>query len=184
MRAAPLGALVFMTVWTGFVLYFWVIVALFWLGLPPLFGIPVRIEPSTIDLFGVSFETDSPLVAFIIATAMCIFGAIIWRIALREVLDCWHMAYGLTEQRIIIAVGEAGETRSFTAKMLSAVERSGGKTGSVWFDYEQDGESYRAGFYGIADPERVYSLIRETLIASHQQNKPCAGRPAVGENGS
>lgn len=96
-----------------------------------------------------------------------ITGVALWFVTLKSFIDGWRTAYGLTNQRVIVAVGENGSTQSYVGEALSSMERSGSDAkGSLRFDFGRRGRSsgYRGGFYGIKNPARVESLIYQTLI--------------------
>src|SRR5262249_39325955 len=134
--------LVFLTVWTGGVLF----------GLWNL-----ALTQGT--------KPNAPLFSLIVLGVMVVFGGVSWLRALRSFAGCWQTAYALTDRRIIIAVGESGDTQSFTAAGLGDISRTGDEQrGSLTFGGNAPNprfgrgtwlDAYSNGFYGISDPARV-----------------------------
>jgi hypothetical protein len=140
-----LGILGFMTVWTGF--------ALFTLLLIP----------------GQASATDPPPTVVLLAIPLifCAVGTATWLWTLKKIADCWRTAYGLTDRRIIIAVGESGSTDSYTGGAIESLKRLGdNRRGTLLFDYRTKGRGYghNAAFHGIDEPARVEALIYKTLL--------------------
>src|SRR5215472_6231943 len=70
------------------------------------------------------------------ALLSCSIGTGMAAVAVRSLAQCWRTAYAVTNERVIIAVGEFGETKSFGSWALSSVHRTeSGKKGSLLFDY-------------------------------------------------
>jgi hypothetical protein len=90
--------------------------------------------------------------------------------ALANILDRWKTVYGLTDSRLIIAVGRGGSrgsTRSYGAQDIEPLTWTGGKDwGSVFFGeaWGEGGRRHEAALYGITDPAKVIDLITETLL--------------------
>lgn len=147
--AQPLLFLVFATIWTGFAVV-WTRVA------------------SGMAVVSLASPPDALL---LIGGLFCVAGATVWVFILRNVVNCWRTAYGLTNRRVIIAVGENGPTRSFGPLALSRIERSGGEErGTVRFDYGpmmlwRGNYGFQAGFHRIRAPARVEALIYEHLLS-------------------
>ena len=140
----------FMTIWTGIA----------------AFGLYNAIHGANLA------KPNSASPVLLVTSIFCIIGTIVLLRTLKSILDCWQIAYGLTDRRIIIAAGESGKTQSFTAGALTELSRSGDdRKGSLLFDQGRKGRSfgYRSGLYGIADPARVESLIYRTLITPNKQ---------------
>jgi hypothetical protein len=109
-----------------------------------------------------------------VASLFCIAGAATCVWVLKKILDCWRIAYGLTNRHVIVATGYDGPTESYGAAALSDMVRTGDPCwGSIKFNYGRKGEGtgYKAGLHGIRDPARVEALIYETLLG----NKKGAG---------
>jgi hypothetical protein len=146
--------LVFMTIWTGAVLF----------GLWNL-------------VVGPKANSSAPFPALLVLGVMITVGTTSWIRTLRSFTACWNTAYGLTDRRIIIAVGE-GATQSFTAAALGNLSRTGSKKrGSLTFGssaYPDYGRPFRwfglgNGLYGISDPVRVEALVYQTLIMPQRE---------------
>jgi hypothetical protein len=149
-RAAqgPLFQLVFAAIWTG-VIFITVV------------GYAISSSKKSSLVFPVS-----SLVIF--GLLFCFIGTAIWISTLRNLVACWNTAYGLTNHRLVIAIGDKGKTESFSKDSLSSLLRSGDdKQGTLRFDYGRKGRGYgyRNGLYGIKDPARVEALIYQHLIA-------------------
>ena len=141
----PLFILAFMTVWTGF--------AFFWTAM------------ASVTLKSPDWKPPSAFLS--IGGLFCLIGVFGWAGALKAVADCWRTAYGLTDRRVVIAVGDSGKTTSFGAAALSNMERTGGEArGTIRFGFGPSGKSYgyNAGLFGIVDPARVEAAIYETLL--------------------
>ena len=140
--------LLFMTLWTGGVLY----------GLWNLSHKP-DVNPN-----GVGF----PL---IILSFFFAFGAYSWLQALRAVIACWTTGYALTDRRVIIAAGETA-IQSFNTAALGDISRTGNdargtlRFGSVQNLYGRRSWNFGSSddLYGIGEPARVEALIYQTLI--------------------
>ena len=146
--------LLFMTVWTGGVLFgFWNVV------------------------FGAKANPNAPLPALLVLGLMIVFGTRAWVKALTALTDCWRTAYAVTDRRILITAGE--DTKSFTAAALGDLSRTGNEqqgslifgAGSLGAGYGRRpfGFGYGFGLYGIPDPAGVEALIYRTLIMPHNQ---------------
>ncbi len=154
-KAGPRGKLAFLTFWAGFA-FLWT--ALFvWLAFTNAHGNP--------------WFTFIP--AWIFGSAFCLAGALGWLSALEEVRDCERMAYGLTDRRALIVVDKLhGEVKSYTASAFASLSRKGaGGKGAILFDYGPVGKIsiFRAGFYGIEQPDRVEALIHQTLTEPRKE---------------
>lgn len=106
-------------------------------------------------------------VAVLIPLFMALLGAVFWLTSLREIYRCWHTAYGLTDRRVIIAVGDKGPTQSFGADAFATMARKGDDdAGHLLFDYGPRGRStgFRHGLFGIAEPRRVEAAIVQYLL--------------------
>jgi hypothetical protein len=97
--------------------------------------------------------------------------------ALRAVAGCWSTAYGVTERRVIIAIGQNGPTQSIGPALLNRMERSGGLDfGTLNFDsglqYGRYGWNWywawnwkpQPAFVQIRDPAKVEALIYTHLL--------------------
>jgi len=93
--------------------------------------------------------------------------------ALWAIAGCWSTAYGVTDRRVIIAIGQNGTTQSLGPASLSRIERKGGPDyGTLTFDLGlQDGRYGRnwnlkpqPAFVQIRDPAKVEALIYTHLL--------------------
>jgi hypothetical protein len=93
--------------------------------------------------------------------------------ALRAISACWFTAYGVTDRRVIIAIGRNGTTQSLGPAALSRVERTGGPDcGTLTFDFGQLDARYGwswnwkppPAFVQIRDPAKVEALIYTHLL--------------------
>jgi hypothetical protein len=153
--AGPLFKLAFMTLWAGFA-YVWTAIAVSFafINKPPSWVL-------------------APF--WLVGGAFCFIGTLGWLSSLKNVLNCWHIAYALTDRRVVISVGETGEMKSFTGSALTSLSRTGSSaTGTIKFDYGPvgRGSGFRAGFYGIEQPARVEALIYENLIIPQKEGAP------------
>ncbi len=109
----------------------------------------------------------------IVPVLMCLIGAGIWLWTAKKIADGWRTAYGLTNRRVIVAVGGNGPVKSYCAAAFSKMERKGDTDrGTILFDYGwkgRYGEDYRAGLFGIPGPSRVEALIDRTLLAGKEK---------------
>lgn len=143
--------LLFMTVWTGGV----------------LFGAwNMLLGPKA------NANLNAPLPALFILGFMVMVGAGLWIKALRSFSGCWRTAYAVTDRRVVVvADGEAA--RSLSGGALGDISRAGGeRQGSLIFGPVSGAGRYspgtNTGFYGIPDPARVEALIYKTLIVPHK----------------
>ncbi|MGO8951718.1 MAG: hypothetical protein ACLPWS_05480 [Rhodomicrobium sp.] len=148
----PLFVLAFLTLWVAFA-YGWTALAA---GLPQIAGNKQVSHPP-------------PLLFLPFGLLFCALGTVFWLQALKSVTDCWRTAYGLTNRRIIIAMGDAGPTKSFGAQSVGTLLRTGDDLrGSIMFDFGPRGRrshsGYREGLFGICNPARVEALIFQTLL--------------------
>lgn len=98
----------------------------------------------------------------------------LWLWTGKKAADCWRTAYGLTNLRIIIAIGANGPAASYDAAALADMRRTGNEfDGSILFDYGwlplwrcSGLRGYRSGLYGMRNPGRVEALIYEILLDS------------------
>ncbi|MDZ4791769.1 MAG: hypothetical protein SGJ17_11295 [Hyphomicrobiales bacterium] len=65
------------------------------------------------------------------STLVCAFGVCFVGWSLRQAANGWYTAYGLTNQRAIIAVGDRGSTQSFTGDAFQSVQVRGESHGSL-----------------------------------------------------
>jgi hypothetical protein len=149
--AAPyLFPLAFMTFWTGGVLY---------AASNAYAKIP---NPSLRDLLG-------PLA---VPVLFGVIGAAAWLWNAKKIADCWRTAYGLTDRRVIIAVGRDGPCQSFGPAALADIERTGNEaSGNLRFDRDRlrRGYGFSPGLFGIPGPARVEALIYETLLRKDEK---------------
>ena len=139
-------ALLFMSLWTGGVLF-------------AAWNLVFPAKPAPNATFGL-----------VVVGAMLVFGGASWFRALKSFFDCWNTIYVLTGRRLMITAG--GDTRSFTGAALSDLSRTGGEDrGSIRFGggniaYGRRSWSLDAfdGLYGIENPAGVEALIYQTLI--------------------
>lgn len=105
-------------------------------------------------------------------------GAVGCFLALANILDCWKTAYGLTDSRLIIAVGKGGwwrSTKSYCPEDMEPLMWTGDKNwGSVYFGEGPgvlggEGSRFKGALYGIAHPTDVIALINETLLDKHSR---------------
>src|SRR5262249_20092021 len=76
--------------------------------------------------------------------------------ALRMMAGCWSTAYGVTDRRVIIAIGQDGATQSLGPASLSRMERSGGPDyGTLTFDLGQQDGRYSRGWNWKPQPAFV-----------------------------
>ena len=82
-------------------------------------------------------------------------------VALRTMWSRHDVAYGLTDRRLIIAIG-TWKTKSFGPEAFNKIKRSGEERRTIWFDYGSDGDGYdyRHALFGILDADRVEELLR------------------------
>jgi hypothetical protein len=151
---AQVYQLIFITIWTGGVLFaLWNLV------------------------FKESANPSGGLPALAILGFLVTAGAVFWVRAVSSFADCWRTAYALTDRRIIIAAGEGSRTQSFTAAALGDITRTGNEQrGSIIFgnDPFYSGHRFRGfgqgnGLYGISDPARVEGQIYRTLVTPNRQ---------------
>jgi hypothetical protein len=104
--------------------------------------------------------------AVLIPALLILIGLFFWLVSLRDIFRCWHTAYGLTDRRVIIAVGQKGPTQSFGPDAFTKTAHKGDDRGHVLFDYGRRGRSmgFRHGLFGIAEPRRVEAAIKRHLI--------------------
>jgi len=144
-----LPTLLFMTFWTGGVLF----------GAWNLMFSP---RANTNVSFGL-----------VVISVMVIFGGASWFRTLKSFFRCWDTIYVLTDRRLVIAAGR--DTRSFTGVALGDLSRTGGdERGSIRLSGINAGYSGYArrywgldasdGLYGIQNPAGVEALIYQTLI--------------------
>src|SRR5262249_5903297 len=106
--------------------------------------------------------------ALAISLLFLIIGLVIFFFGFRSFLRSWQTAYAVTNERVIIAVGQFGDTNSFGSHAFSSMRRTGSdEKGSIFFDYGDTGEghAHRHGFYGIKNPAQVEALLHRTFIA-------------------
>jgi hypothetical protein len=113
------------------------------------------------SLFGPS-DTSSSYVVFGLFLACAIGGLIGVYFGLRNIANRHNVAYGLTDRRLIIAIGR-WKAKSFDATAFRNIWRLGKRRGTIWFDFGPDGEGpgYRHALYGIADAPGVERLLHE-----------------------
>jgi hypothetical protein len=101
--------------------------------------------------------------------------------ALRMIAGCWSTAYGVTDRRVIIAVGQNGTTQSLWPASLSRMERKGGQDfGTHSFDQGQQNGRYGYGWTWNWKPQPAFVQIRdpakvEALIYTHLLNRKREG---------
>ncbi len=115
-------------------------------------------------------------VSFFWMFGLLIVGAGLYQcaVALRAIYGCLFTAYGLTDRRVIVVVGDNGATRSFGPEALSRMSRTGGRDcGTLAFDTGiQDYRYYRPSWtwqpqpalVDIRDPAKVEALIYTHLL--------------------
>jgi hypothetical protein len=115
---------------------------------------------------------DSLLGALGVPALFVLIGAAAWLWVAKKITDGWRTAYGLTNRRVIIAVGRNGAAKSYSAAALSGMKRTGDEfRGSILFESGLRGWGYgydHAGLYGIENPARVEALIYETLLPTEK----------------
>lgn len=102
------------------------------------------------------------------AVASFIIGLLVFTLV--KIADCWRTAYGLTNQRAIIATGPA--TLSLSKEAFSQIKRTGDDAlGTLLFDPGQpylvteiNISGFQHAFFGIRSPAKVEQLIRDTLL--------------------
>ena len=122
LRAARqyLGMLAFITLWLGFVAR----------------TLPAGISSiKAADAYSLNPAVLGPLL-------FCGFGAGFWLWTAKKIADCWRTGYGLTNRRLIIAVGTGGPVESYSADAFSDMARTGdAQQGSILFAHGQRGRA-------------------------------------------
>ena len=146
--------LLFMTIWTGGVLF----------GLWNM-------------SYGTQAKPNGGLFALAILGFMVAIGIKGWITALTSFTGCWRTAYAVTDRRVLITAGD--DTKSFSGAALGDLSRTGNELqGSLIFGAgvlgsgygrRSFGSGYSSGFYGIPDPAGVEALIYRTLIMPHKE---------------
>jgi hypothetical protein len=107
-----------------------------------------------------------------VPVVFAVIGAAAWLWNAKKIANCWRTAYGLTDRRVIIAVGRDGPCQSFGPAALADIERTGNEaSGSLRFDRDRlrRGYGYSPGLFGIREPARVEALIYEHILNGNKK---------------
>ncbi len=173
----------------------WRIALLYILFIPNLyFGFIFVIIASRSFVF--SEKTSIVWAIFLFSFAAALGTAAV--LAIRKIFNAWRTAYGLTDKRVIVAVG-ASKTESHEPLELQWMRRnhSGARgdiiltkpdfvsqpeplywrilrdpNGFYWRSLRRTAPHDKPGLYSIRDPARIEALIRETLLKPHTEGAP------------
>ena len=112
-------------------------------------------------LLALRFDDLASMLHFGLWFALLIVGVRSIFTGLRALISCRNVVYALTDRRLIVAE-DRQKPQSFSAKAFEKMRRTGGRRGTIWFDYGSDGDSssYRHALFGIPDAEGVEQLLR------------------------
>lgn len=124
-----------------------------------------------------SSKNGSPLAQIFPFFELIFIGFALYQLwsALQAIIACRETAYGLTDRRVIIAIGKDGSTQSLGPGSLGRIERSGdSERGTLKFDLGGPSDWWytrswmwkpQPAFVDIRDPAKVEAAIYTHLLS-------------------
>jgi hypothetical protein len=117
-----------------------------------------------------AFPLSSLIAGLLLA---CLIGALYGAYhCLRMILNAGNVAYGLTDRRLIIAIG-GWRSQSFGARAFRSIHRSLWQRGTLWFGWSDRSYThrYRHALFGVTDVEFVEHLLRQQFTDKKKRNR-------------